>query len=101
MRLEARSGKGPELGAFLQQGRELVMTENGTVTWYAFQISDTEYGIFDSFESEDARETHRAGALAKAIGSVTSELLATAPKVLPVKIVAAKSPKVVKGKDDC
>jgi hypothetical protein len=25
----------------------------GTVTWYAFKLSDTTYGIFDTFASED------------------------------------------------
>jgi hypothetical protein len=27
--------------AFLQAGRELALAEQGTVTWYAFKISDT------------------------------------------------------------
>ena len=56
--LEAKPGKGDELGAFLQQGRELAAAESGTVTWYAFKLSDTTYGIFDTFEGEDyIRET--------------------------------------------
>ena len=51
--LEARPGKGGELAAFLKAGRELAVAEEGTVTWYAFQISDTSYGIFDSFATDD------------------------------------------------
>ena len=47
--LEAKPGKGDELGAFLEQGRALAVAEEGTVTWYAFKLSDTTYGIFDTF----------------------------------------------------
>ncbi|MCF6378676.1 hypothetical protein L2K70_13770 [Nocardioides KLBMP 9356] len=34
--LKAQTGKGDELGAFLERGRELAAQEQGTVTWYAF-----------------------------------------------------------------
>ena len=40
--LEAKEGKGSELGAFLESGRALAAAEAGTVTWYAFKTSDTE-----------------------------------------------------------
>ena len=53
--LEAKPRKGDELAAFLKQGRELAVAETGTVTWYAFKLSDTTYGIFDTFEDEDGR----------------------------------------------
>ena len=52
--LEAKPGKGEALAAFLEQGRELAAAEEGTVTWYAFKVSDTTYGIFDTFETEEA-----------------------------------------------
>ena len=52
--LEATPGKGEELAAFLVQGRALAMEETGTVTWYAFQLRQTTYGIFDSFTDEEA-----------------------------------------------
>ena len=42
--LEAKPGKGDELAAFLAQGRALAAEESGTVTWYAFRLSDTTYG---------------------------------------------------------
>ena len=59
--LEAKPGKGDDLAAFLQAGRELAVAEEGTVTWYAFKISDTSYGIFDTFETDEAREPTSAG----------------------------------------
>ncbi|MDT4982771.1 MAG: hypothetical protein QOF95_261, partial [Pseudonocardiales bacterium] len=41
--LEAKPGRGDELAAFLEAGRALAEAEQGTVTWYAFRISDTSY----------------------------------------------------------
>jgi quinol monooxygenase YgiN len=86
--LEAKPGKGDELAAFLKQGRALAAAEEGTVTWYAFKLSDTTYGVFDSFETEDAREAHLEGEIPRAIGQVAGELLATDPDIRPVDIVA-------------
>ena len=40
--LEAKPDKGGELGAFLEAGRALAVQEAGTLTWYAFKISDTD-----------------------------------------------------------
>ena len=37
--LEAKPGKGEDLGKFLEGGRNLAAAEPGTVTWYAFKIS--------------------------------------------------------------
>jgi quinol monooxygenase YgiN len=88
--LEAKPGKGDELAAFLQAGRELARAEQGTVTWYAFKISDSHYGIFDTFETDDARDTHLAGQIPQALGQVAPDLLASAPDIRVVDIVAVK-----------
>ena len=44
------------------------------MTWYAFPISETEYGIFDSFESEDCRQVHLNDELPTALGEVVGAL---------------------------
>jgi quinol monooxygenase YgiN len=88
--LEAQEGRGPDLAAFLEQGRELAVAESGTVTWYAFQVSDTTYGIFDTFETEEARQAHLSGEIPKALGSVAAELLASPPDIRPLNIIAVK-----------
>ncbi len=88
--LEAKSDRGAELGAFLESGRDLAVAEDGTVTWYAFKIDETHYGIFDTFETEAARDAHIAGEIPKALASVGPELLATEPDIRPVEIVAVK-----------
>lgn len=88
--LEAKPDKGDELGAFLEQGRALAVQESGTVTWYAFKLSDTTYGIFDTFEGEDGRQAHLNGQIPAALGQVAPDLLAEDPNIRPVDIVAVK-----------
>jgi quinol monooxygenase YgiN len=88
--LEAKPDKGPDLGAFLESGRELAIAEEGTVTWYAFKLSDTTYGIFDTFETEDARNAHLNGEIPKALGQVGPDLLAKDPDIRQADIVAVK-----------
>jgi hypothetical protein len=56
--LEAKEGKGEELGKFLEAGRELAVAEEETVTWYAFRVDETHYGIFDTFATEEGRQAH-------------------------------------------
>jgi quinol monooxygenase YgiN len=88
--LEAKPGKGDDLAAFLEAGRALAVAEQGTVTWYAFKISDTSYGIFDTFETDDARDAQLAGQIPQALGQVAPDLLAGEPNIRTVEIVAVK-----------
>lgn len=88
--LEAKPGKGDELAAFLKSGRDLAAAEEGTVTWYAFKISDTSYGIFDTFATDDARTAHINGQIPVALAQVSADLLARAPDIQPVNLVAVK-----------
>ena len=88
--LEAKPGKGDDLADFLRSGREIAVREEGTVTWYAFKVSDTTYGIFDTFEDEEARQAHVNGEIPKALAQVGPELLGSDPDIRPVGIVAVK-----------
>ncbi|MDN5932022.1 putative quinol monooxygenase [Pseudonocardia saturnea] len=88
--LEAKPGKGDELGDFLKRGRELAVAEDDTVTWYAFKISDTTYGIFDTFEGEDGRQAHLNGQIPAALGQVGPDLLATDPDIKTIDVIAVK-----------
>jgi len=88
--LEAKPGKGDELADFLRQGRELAVAESGTVTWYAFKISDTTYGIFDTFEGEEGRQAHLNGQIPAVLAQVGSDLLATDPDIRAIDVLAVK-----------
>jgi quinol monooxygenase YgiN len=88
--LEAKPGKGEELATFLKAGRELAAAEEGTVTWYAFKLSDTTYGIFDTFQDEDGRQAHLNGEIPAALGQVGADLLAQDPDIRTTEILAVK-----------
>ena len=88
--LEAKPGKGDELAACLEQGRALAAAEGGTVTWYAFRLSDTTYGIFDTFDDDDARQAHLNGQIPAALGQVAADLLASDPDIRTTDIIAVK-----------
>jgi quinol monooxygenase YgiN len=88
--LEAKAGKGEQLAAFLKAGRDLAVAEEGTVTWYAFKISDTSYGIFDTFATDDARTAHINGQIPASLAEVSAALLAREPEIRPVNVLAVK-----------
>ncbi len=88
--LDAKPGKGDELAAFLEQGRALAAEETGTVTWYAFKLNDTTYGVFDTFNDDDGRQAHLNGKIPAALDTIGPELLAEKPNIHTIDIVAAK-----------
>jgi quinol monooxygenase YgiN len=88
--LEAKEGKGGELAKFLEAGRELAVAEEGTLTWYAFRIDDTHYGIFDTFATEEGRQAHATGQIAEALQQAAGDLLAAGPAITPVDVIAVK-----------
>ena len=88
--LEAKPGKGEDLGAFLESGRDLAAAEQGTVTWYAFKVNETTYGIFDTFETEDGAPSAHQRRRSRGARQVAAELLAKDPDIRPVDVVAVK-----------
>jgi quinol monooxygenase YgiN len=88
--LEAKPGKGEDLGKFLEAGRDLAAAEPGTMTWYAFKISDTTYGIFDTFNDDAGRQAHLSGQIPAALSQVADDLLAAAPDIRTIDLLAVK-----------
>ena len=58
--------------------------------WYAFKLSDTTYGIFDTFNDEDGRQAHLNGQIPAALGEVAADLLAKDPDIRMTDIIAVK-----------
>ena len=88
--LNAKPDKSGDLAELLQSARSLAVAEEGTVTWYAFRVDDTTYGIFDTFENPEARNAHLEGEIPAALASVGPDLLANDPDIRLVEIVAVK-----------
>ncbi len=64
--------------------------EEGTVDWYAARTSETTFWIFDTFETEEARQAHVNGQIAAALMANADELLATPPEIMAADVLAAK-----------
>ncbi|WPU94708.1 antibiotic biosynthesis monooxygenase [Mucilaginibacter sabulilitoris] len=90
VRLEAKPGKEQELSDFLKSALPLAQQETGTVNWYALQIGASTFGIFDTFETEAARDAHLNGPIAAALMAKAPELLSVSPAIEKVDILAAK-----------
>ncbi len=91
--LKAKPGKNTEIEALLKSAASMAENEPGTITWYAFAEDDGTYGILDTFETEEARQAHLNGPIAKALMGKAEELLAKPPAIHPIRLIAAKSKK--------
>jgi quinol monooxygenase YgiN len=90
--LEAKPGREKELEEFLKSAQPLAMQETDTTTWYAVKLGPSRFGIFDTFRDESGRSAHLNGEIAKALFAKADELLAKAPQVEQLEILAAKTP---------
>ena len=91
-RLEAKPGREGDVEQLLVGALPLAEAEIGTQTWFAWRMGPTTFGIFDTFESEDGRQAHLSGEIAKALMANADELLAQPPQIDPIDILAEKLP---------
>ncbi|ASU33512.1 putative quinol monooxygenase [Mucilaginibacter xinganensis] len=89
-RVEAKAGKEKEVLEFLKSALPLAEAEPDTVRWYALQLGPSTFGIFDTFETEAGRAAHLNGKIAEALMANAAELLATAPVIEQVELLAIK-----------
>ena len=88
--VEAKVGKEQDVWDFLNGGREIVLNEPGTRTWYAFRVNENTFGIFDTFDTEEDRQAHLSGAIPAALGEHGPALLAKDPDVKLIELIAVK-----------
>lgn len=91
-RIEAKPEHAAEVEALLRGAVELARAEDGTVTWFSFRIDETTFGVFDTFQDEAGRAAHLDGPIAAALMEIAPTMLATAPDIRNVDILAAKLP---------
>ena len=89
-RLEAKPGKESEVAALLAGALSLAQSEAATRTWYAFQLGDSTFGIFDTFDDEAGRRAHLDGEIAKALMANADRLLAAPPQIDMIDVLASK-----------
>jgi quinol monooxygenase YgiN len=92
VRLEAKPGKEAEVESFLRGGLSLVQEEPATTAWFGIRLGPTTFGIFDAFPDEAGRQAHLSGKVAAALMAKAPDLLAKAPVIENVDVLAAKLP---------
>lgn len=92
VRLEAKPDKAPEVEVFLRGGLAIVQEEPATTAWFAIRFGPSTFGIFDAFPDEAGRQAHLSGRVAAALMAKAPDLLASAPAIEKVDVLAAKLP---------
>ncbi|MEU6069721.1 MULTISPECIES: putative quinol monooxygenase [Streptomyces] len=91
-RIEAKPDYADQIETLLREAERLAQQESDTVTWFAFRQGPTTFGIFDAFDDEQGRQNHLQGRIAAALMEAAPEMLAEAPDIKPVDILADKLP---------
>jgi quinol monooxygenase YgiN len=92
VRLEAKPGKESEVEQFLRDGLAVVQGEPATTAWFALKLGPSSFGIFDAFPDESGRQAHLSGRVAAALMQKAPDLLAEAPDIRKIDVLAAKLP---------
>lgn len=88
-RLEAKPGKEDDVEEFLRSALPMAEDEPDTTTWFALQMGESTFGIFDTFPDEDGRQAHLEGEIAAALEDNADDLLAQPPQIEQVDVLAA------------
>jgi quinol monooxygenase YgiN len=90
--LKAAAGREQDVAAFLTSAQTLVDGEPGTIAWFAGRLDTKSFMIFDTFDDEAGRDAHLDGPVAAALGAISNDLLAGAPDIQKIDLIAEKLP---------
>jgi quinol monooxygenase YgiN len=90
VRIEAKPEYADQVEAKLRGAQQLAEQEQDTVAWFAFRQDATTFGVFDTFNDDQGRETHLQGPIAAALGEIAQTMLSSGPVVTPVDLLGAK-----------
>lgn len=88
--LQAKPGKEAEVARFVESGIALANQEPATPLWFALRLGPARFGFFTAFADEAGRQAHLDGPVAAALMAKAPELLAEAPRIERVDVLAAK-----------
>ena len=92
VRLKAKPGKEAQVESFLRSGLPLAEAEPATTAWFAIKMGPSTFGIFDVFPDDAGRQAHLTGPIAAALMAQAADLLAEAPAIEKIDVLAAKLP---------
>jgi len=76
----------------LKSAVPLVQAEPATKAWFAIRMGPSTYAIFDAFPSHAGRDAHLQGQVAAALMQKAPDLLAEAPSIDKIDVLADKFP---------
>lgn len=94
VRLAAKRGREQDVEDFLRSALPLVEQEPGTMAWFGLRFGRGEYGIFDTFPDEAARQAHLEGPVAESLRELSGKLFESAPRIQKLTVLADKMPLV-------
>jgi quinol monooxygenase YgiN len=89
-RFEAKPGKEEAVAIFLETALEMARKEPTTIHWYALRLSPSTFGVFDTFNDEQARQKHLNGPIGQALKAKAPELFSSPPSIDPVEVLGSK-----------
>ena len=90
VRIEAKPEHAEEVATLLAGATRLAEQEGNTVTWYAYRLDATTFGVFDTFADEAGRTAHLHGQIAAALGDAARTKLVAPADIRPVDLLGAK-----------
>ena len=90
VKIVAKKDRAEDVAQFLTGALPLAEQETFTPVWFAMRADETTFYVVDAFASADDRQKHLEGAIASALMANAEELLAEAPSISPVDVLASK-----------
>lgn len=91
VKIVAKADRAEDVAAFLAGALPLAEQESFTPVWFAMRADETTFYVVDAFANEADRQKHLEGKIASALMANAPELLAEAPTISPVDILASKT----------
>lgn len=92
VRVVAKAGKEEEVAKFLGGALPLAEGEAFTTAWFALRSEPSVFYIVDAFATDEDRNKHLTGEIAKALMAKASDLFSEPPKIEKADVLGAKLP---------
>lgn len=86
----AKEGHAEAVAQFLREAQPLAQAEDGTTSWFALQLPNNEFGIFDTFADNGARIQHLIGRIPQELVKHSLTLLGSLPDLTLLNILTEK-----------
>ena len=84
---QAKEGHEAEVAQFLRDAQPLAQAEPGTTAWFALQLPNNEFGIFDTFPDNGARIHHLIGQIPQELVKHSLTLLGSVPDLTLIDVL--------------